>query len=527
MDRADSLIVKVVAGFTMTADKIIRTRRFSNILIVSVLVLVLVTGVLVGVDWRWTIIFGGAFVTLLCLIAPLPWLLVVAIATSSLIVYRWDIGVGQLSLYRIFLLLYIFRLCILYFTRRARPRVDTMLLLLAMLVVWDILGALYSADSHRGLRMAFQEVEFLLAYFAVLNSGSSLRTLAMQTKAFIVSVVLAIGFGFWQWLNVFVWKRPFQWPLWQYVRIDEEARWLGVTGVWSPGVERVGSVLADPANFAILLALSLLVIITFIFWERQISTSNILFLFGAGIMLFASGGRIGLFNSLIGVIVLLIFLFRVSRHFPSGSSDSKILWIVALLFGVGIGSLILSRYVWGYDLWGELYERISTDVSFLGVYDDGRGSSLGRRLFLLRMGLKAWAASPLLGVGTGGLLAAYGILGVHNTWVLRLAENGIIGFAIVASITFLVLKKAVTLFLKIQEPAVSSVLLSREDAKWAVAFIYSAPVLAIQLLIAWMLWGYWWQPFYILVMAWLVMADDIVRSVHRQVIAKILECKAG
>ena len=494
----------------------IYSRPVRIILIASVLMLVLVIGGLVGADWHWAILFLSAFVTLfICLKAPLTWLLSITIATSSLIVYRWDVGIGQVSIYRVLLVLCVFRLYVLYFTHQIRLKIDVILFLLVMLVTWDVLGALYGADLRRGLHMALQETEFVLMYFVVLNSVSSLRILAMQVKAFVGSAALAIGFGIWQWLNVFVWRRPFQWPLWQYVRIDEGAKWLGVTGAWSPGVERVGSVLADPPNFAILLGLALLIVIAFIYFQKRMTLVNVLFLFGTGLMLFASGGRIGLFNSLLGIVLLLILLIRHSRYFPFRISGSRIVLVFVFVLLAGTGSVLLSKYIWGYDLWSELYERISRDISLLGVYDDGSGSSLGRRLFLIQRGLKAWANSPLLGVGTGGLLSAYGILGVHNTWVLRLAENGIIGFAIVTSITLLVLEKVVVLYRMIRKPSLSTTLLAQTEARWATAFIYSAPVLLIQLFIAWMWWGYWWQPFYILSMALLVVASNIVYSIYQ------------
>ncbi len=490
-------------------------KKIWNTSVASVLLVVLV-GIVSIVTGVFTV-FGGRWVIVLILLLTsvqvfsgirTSWLVGLAIAMSSLIVYRWDIGVAQVSIYRLFLLISAVQIAKSGLLGRRRVRQDDVLLLLAAMLAWDMIGILYSNNPRRGVQFVAQETEFIVAYFVIINAAHSLRDLSRLVQSFLVSVSIAMAFGVWQWLNVFVWEKPFQWPFWQYVRLDENAKWLDVTGAWAPGVNRVSSVIGDPANFAILLALGIALVLTHMILTQRITIGALLFLLGASAMLLASGGRIGLINTVVSVVLLVIWVRPLSKQ-RKGSDDvapkRRInVFFIVLLAIMAVVSVWLSQHYLGYDLWEGLTRRSSQDIRMLGVYDDGSGSSLARRLYLMRVGMVAWSRSPLLGIGTGSLLSRFGIQGVHNTWVLRLAENGIVGFFIIVAIAWKIIRNAIVARRSLRRKW------SENDANnnqiWAVTFIHAAPVLVVQLLVSWALWGYWWQPFYVIMLALLGVA---------------------
>ncbi|MHB0875281.1 MAG: hypothetical protein ACYC5O_04445, partial [Anaerolineae bacterium] len=186
-------------------------------------------------------------------------LLVCALLLSSLTVYRWDVaGIGQLSPYRLFLLLALLRL-VLEAARGRRLAADPLFCVLVGMCLWDGVGLLYSQRSSEGLRVVLQEVEYPITYFVVANVLVTPRRLAAAFRAFMVSVLAAVGLTFWQWVDVTVrGNYSFQWPLWQFTRLAERAWLLGVVGTRdaSSVYDRVSSVLGDSINFSNLTAVA-------------------------------------------------------------------------------------------------------------------------------------------------------------------------------------------------------------------------------------------------------------------------------
>ncbi len=468
-------------------------RYFFAIFILIGVTLIAIASAVVGEQFFIAVIMAVVICVVLSLFSSSQ-LAFMAIFFSTLIVYRWDIGLFQLSLYRIFLGLAILRM----FIERRRLFVDRMFVLISVLILWDIVGILASENTRSGIQFVVQELEFLLAYFILLNTATNLATINRYLKAFVASTGIAIALGYWQWLNAFVLHRPFQWPLWQYTRLAEDAKWLGVMGAWSVGVERVTSVIGDPANFAILLGLSISIVFGLLIGPSQ-PRSMSLFLYvylclALGILV-ATGGRIGQASTILsfGIFGLL----ALQKKWVSVFRRRKLARI-AILTIVGAAILLyVSQVFFNYNLVGQVWTRIVGDVLNFGVSSEGYGSSIGRRFYQIKEGLLAWSLSPIWGVGTGGISSRVDVLGVHNTWILRLAQNGVIGFLIVSLITLEIVRIPSQIARKLS--VVDK--LSLQQYSWTFVFVNILPILVFQLLIAWMFWGYWWQPFYIIVMA--------------------------
>ncbi len=479
------------------------TRSFfrgnSNIMIVTSLLLVTIVSVLLSVNNY------VAFAVIAVLVAtPIAasmsntQLAVLGVLFSSLFIYRWDIGLFQLSIYRIILVLLLSKLFFGLRPRYSNLRIDLLSILIGLTIVWDIIGAIYSPTPLRGLQLVSQEIPWIVTYFVIVNSVYSTTDASFLVKAFIGSVLIAVTLGFMQWIYVFILRIPFSWPLWQFVKIAEDASKLEIVGERSAGLFRVTSVIGNASAFSQLLSFAIVVVLSGIFLQKRRKSRLLLTvllgcLFAA---LLVTWGRAGILGTVFGVVLLIV-------SFP-GSSFVKISQRLLAVILIVVLSLVvvssISRLFPSYDVIGGLVNLTVQDVrdfSSLSVNNATSAESFLRRIYLERVALAAWESSPLVGVGTGGLRAFGGIDGVHNTWLLRLGENGILGFFFLTSMYIQMGRLA---FRKWHLARANRGTFSSQEF-WYVAFCASSPVLLAQLVLFSLTWGYWWQPFYTILVA--------------------------
>lgn len=414
----------------------------------------------------------------------------IAIVLSSLTVYRYDIGVGQLSPYRILISMAFLRLLLEKIFGRSTLRNDKIFWLLILMILWDSIGIIYSTLPNRATQLVKQQLEYPITYFVVLNVCQNRVSLSLCMKGLVISIFIAVGFGIYQWLSVFVFKIPFEWPLSQFIKLSEDAWLLGIVGERSLGVERAISSLGDPISFSNLLAVGVIILLAYKSVKR---TSHLPFVHDGlhlmsfiplGLMLFASGSRQGIIAAMVGGAVFLCQL--MSKRKINRIKGLILLAVISLLI---ILSLPLSKALFRYNIWEMFWGRTIIDLTTLS--DRFGGGSFAPRVFSQLDSIKIGLAHPLLGTGTGSIR-----FGSHGQFVDKFAENGIIGLIILLLFYYYLWKRA---------KFISGVKIVPISADNTIASILS--ITAIPLFTMWLFfsftYGYWFQPFYIIIPAFI------------------------
>ena len=433
-------------------------------------------------------VFVGSLLAGLFLVLPTYWLLWIAVATGTLTVYRWDVvGLGQLSLYRAFLLIALASLLIDRAWGR-KLKIDPIGVLLVGMCIWDLIGAQYSPRPALGSRIAFQEVEYPLTWLLVINAVESQRQVAGMLRAFMLSVLLGLVLTGWQWLAVFVWKVPFQWPLWELTRLPERARWLGWVGARDAALpyDRVSSVLGDSINFANVAAVGLCLALAWLATRKRLVPSPVLrwsflaTLVMAPLLTLASGSRGGPVALVAG---MLFVPSELRRRFLNpklvGGFVTAVVLVLVVPGVMGYNKSLIGMYVGRVQ---DDWRRIHTSEG-----------AMGGRLTAQTDAIGVWGDNPLLGVGEAGLPD-----GTHSQLADNLAENGLWGGVLV-----------VGFYLFWYEFGVRRLRRNAEDRRTRpeLALLGTA---AVPLFVIWLVfsftYGYWYQPFYVFIPALMVAA---------------------
>jgi hypothetical protein len=357
-------------------------------------------------------------------------LLLAMVLGGSLLAYRWNSPLGNITVARGALLLTIaamgtgvIRLSV------APPGSPAALASSAALLLIVIGGVLYTPAPPMGIVVVANFVEGVITLFVALLltynvvSPSRGHSFALSLARVPLWGYLPTGLlGVHQAFQLLVGSRPTI-PFLRYARLDEStinsARTAFEGGLNEFGLDRVASAMGDPASYGIFSA----VVIGYCVWgnRRKLLERNVLF--WASVML-ASFGVILSASSAAVVVLAAVLLSNLPTTIVGWRRSilavGYVSGTVALLIGVlpqAQGFLLSSQ------------GRVTAVVR-------GEGSA-GAHLSLLRDGWEVFSAYPLFGVGTGGFgFHAYGFdagfSSVHNTLVLGLAEGGaLLGLALI------------------------------------------------------------------------------------------------
>lgn len=356
-------------------------------------------------------------------------LLLAMVLGGSLLAYRWNSPLGNITVARGALLLAIaeigtgvIRLSVLPPGSPAALASSVALLLLV------IGGVLYTPAPSMGVVVAANFVEGIITLFiALLLAYNVVSTSRGHSFALSLARVPLWGYlptgllGLHQAFQLLVGSRPTI-PFLRYADLDDStinsARTAFEGGLNEFGLDRVASAMGDPASYGIFSA----VVVGYCVWgnRRKLLERNMLF--WASVLL-ASLGVI-LSASSAAVVVLAVVLL-------SNLPQTIVAWrrsILAMAYVSGTVALLIGVLPQAQGFLLSSQGRVRAMVR-------GEGSA-DAHLSLLRDGWEVFSAYPLFGVGTGGFgFHAYGFdagfSSVHNTLMLGLAEGGaLLGFAL-------------------------------------------------------------------------------------------------
>ena len=348
-------------------------------------------------------------------------LLFLEIFGGTLLAFRWPAPVGNITISRFAALLVLGTLAV---SRIAMPILWRRLMVGASFVVatWAT-NVLYSVNPHLGVVQVLDLLEGLIMLFGSArlfmtacrrDSTNAPRILASAALAgFVPSGIL----GLYQAALLARGRHPVI-PLIGLSRLNagtvDSARTAFGSGLNQFNLDRVAGATGDPPTFGVICAIA----IVFALWLRRqglLRRRGVVY----PIVMATSVVGIVLSASLTAVLVLAVGLASAGRlRLPVSALNPFRLGAAAALLGVAATNHAGRGFL--------LSAKTRIFAFFRG------GGSAGDHKLLLSQAWRAWLAHPLLGVGAGSLSSL--VLGqqvtfssVHNTFVLRLAEGGLMG----------------------------------------------------------------------------------------------------
>lgn len=182
------------------------------------------------------------------------------ILSSPLLAYRYDVGLLQVSLSRLFLVLGLLALIARQLlSGRIKFVNDRWMIPLFFLLLSKVISLFYASNLTVAMRDVFVFIEHILYYYFAIMIVQDWPTLKKGLNLYILSAILPICLGIYQLIG-FLNQTPYPLPFQNYLAIAPDNLRI-VTHIWgsgqasSFGLNRISASFADPNTFGIFLVL--------------------------------------------------------------------------------------------------------------------------------------------------------------------------------------------------------------------------------------------------------------------------------
>jgi hypothetical protein len=350
-----------------------------------------------------------------------------------------NIHVGAtLYLSRVFVLLFLASLLVktaLGARVQVSPRLlGPFVLIFALMLFFQLVAAFTSPQVADGVRVVFIYVSAMLIFFAVIIVADTQEAVVRAVYIYLAAGIFQALYGMYQVVGA-----PFAWPTYQTFmagiptandRTDDGFLYAGAYEAF----RATGFFSADVSHYAGFMAGIIVLAVALIVYNRRAIFPYIAAIFGAAGLIFSLSRS--------GMVACVVFgfpslFFVLSRIRPLGKVIYQSIVIpgaIGAVLALTLGHFILTSY--GIEL-PNMWEIISTRFADLLTPGSNSTESMGEHLATRIAGLKAFASSPVLGVGLGvnempwfETYAERGWGGSHSHHLDVLGQTGLVGLSL-------------------------------------------------------------------------------------------------